>query len=363
MSTIYINGRFMTRKMTGEQRYAFEIVVALDKILCCSDNTFHEWKLIVPGRILPQYSSYSFKKIKVYTKSFLRGHLWEQVELPLLAGKELLLNFCDMAPVVKKNQIVTIHDMILKTYPQNYSKLFLWWHLTVFYLLRHRVKQFCTVSAFSKQEISHYMHIPENNIEIVSPAAFTNKFLDNIDKKNISSDLSLPDRYIMATGSLSQHKNFIRLAMTAEFLAEKNISLVVAGMSDHNIFSNSNVQKTKNIIYLGYISNDDLVHIYRNAICFVMPSLYEGFGIPPLEAMSCGCPVAASNIEALKEVCGDAAVYFNPFSEEDILQKLLLLIDDERLRKTLIDKGYTRVKQYSWYKSAEKLIEIVYNNI
>lgn len=353
----------MTKKMTGEQRYAFELVKALDVSLCCSNNMSHEWKLIVPGRILPQYLEYSFKKIKVYTKSFLGGHLWEQIELPLLAGKELLLNFCDMAPVIKKNQVVTIHDMILKTYPQNYSKLFSWWHLIVFYLLRYRVRQFCTVSAFSRQEISRYLHIPKNKIEIISPAAFQSHYVGNIDKQDISLGISLPDRYIMAIGSLSQHKNFLRLTKTAEVLAKRNISLIVAGMSNNSIFSNSRLKKTKNIIYLGYVSDDDLVHIYRNAICFVMPSLYEGFGIPPLEAMSCGCPVAASDISALKEVCGEAAVYFDPFLEEDILQKILWLIDDCRLRNTLIAKGYMQAKKYSWHKSAEKLIEIVYNNI
>lgn len=358
MSTIYINGRFMTKQITGEQRYAFELIKAMDMLLCRLEDNMNEWKLIVPGKILPQYKTYSFSRIKLQEGSMFRGHLWEQIELPWITGGNLLLNFCDMAPILKRNQMVTIHDMILKTYPENYSKMFRWWHLLVFNFLSCNTKQFFTVSQFSKKELCHHLGISPDKIAVIQPASFEGErhsVMAEHMPKNMQKILS--GKYVLAIGSMSGHKNFARLAHAMQLIDDAGIKLVVAGMSNCNIFANAVQERADNIVYTGYVSDSELAYLYKHASCFVLPSLYEGFGIPPIEAMRYGCPVAVSDIEVMHEVCGNAAIYFDPLDVEDIAAKILLLLKDSRLRENLINSGYKQSGKFKWEKSAGKVLK------
>ena len=121
------------------------------------------------------------------------------------------------------------------------------------------------------------------------------------------------------------------------------------------------VQGEQDIIFTGYLPDAELVGVYSNALVFVYPSLYEGFGIPPLEAMHCGCPTIVSDTSSLPEVCADASYFVNPEKPEEIAAALKILSGDEKLRKNLIQKGYARDKEFNWKNSAEKLAGIINN--
>ena len=143
-------------------------------------------------------------------------------------------------------------------------------------------------------------------------------------------------------------------------VVKKDLKLVLAGAPgwrNKKIMALINIEK-ENIYYLGYVSNQELAFLYNLATLFVFPSLYEGFGLPPLEAVACGCPVVVSNVSALPEICGDAAYYINPYNIDSIAEGIRKLLDDKDLRGELIKKGLERAKTFSWDKSAREHLEV-----
>jgi glycosyltransferase involved in cell wall biosynthesis len=139
--------------------------------------------------------------------------------------------------------------------------------------------------------------------------------------------------------------------------------LVLVGGYNKNVFAKTNLfELSKNrddIVFTGYLSDEKLVEYYNKASLFVFPSFFEGFGIPPLEAMACGCPCVVSNVASLPEVCGDSAYYVNPYDIEDIARGIETVLSDEKLREDLIKKGFENIKRFSWEESAKKIVQII----
>jgi glycosyltransferase involved in cell wall biosynthesis len=174
---------------------------------------------------------------------------------------------------------------------------------------------------------------------------------------------SLPEHFIFFTGSLEPRKNLKNLIQAYSGLDKrirKDIKLVLAGFKGwQNKEIMALLRKVKSdVFYLGYVSDAALRDLYNLATLFVYPSFYEGFGLPPLEAMACGCPVVVSNAASLPEVCGGAAYYVDPYNIESIAEGIHKVLTDEALRQSLIEKGLERAKLFSWEKSAKKHIEV-----
>jgi len=138
----------------------------------------------------------------------------------------------------------------------------------------------------------------------------------------------------------------------------KNYKLLIIG-EEYKIFRKEKIKLEENIIFTGYLSDDELIKTYKTSSLFVYPSFYEGFGIPPLEAMACGCPCVVSNAASLPEVCGDSAYYVNPYDIEDIARGIETVLSDEKLRKDLVKKGFENIKRFSWQISAKEVLEIM----
>lgn len=361
MNEFCINGRFLTQKITGEQRYAIEMVKALDSIV---DKN---WSILVPNDKI--INKLDLKNIQIKQVGLLKGHLWEQLEVPYYSKGKCLINFCDMAPIIKSNQIVFIHDMQILSHPEHYTFKFRKWHEFVEKKLVHKVVSIFTVSSFSKHEIMKYWHVPSEKISVLpcacSPELQKNVFLKDFLAKN---KINHSKKILLAVSSMQRNKNFSGIIKSLQYLDTNRVELIIAGGINRKLFSIDNTDlkninsKFNNIKFVGYVSDEELITLYKFADCFIFPSFYEGFGIPPIEAMYNGCPVVVSNTSALPETCGNAALYCNPYDPKDIATKINLILNNNDLAEKYSMLGLNKVKEYSWVKNAEKFYSFIQRN-
>jgi glycosyltransferase involved in cell wall biosynthesis len=356
MKRIVINGRFLTQRITGVQRFALELVKVLDKLLEIDDIRLRfELVIMTPQNII---NDINLKNIKVIPVGKLKGHLWEQFELPFYSRHGFLVNLCNTGPLLKRKQIVTIHDAAVYSRPEGFTKAFIYWYKLLFKILSLIAYRIVTVSQFSKKELLHYLRTKPNRIRVVSEGwehiQEKHSDLNVFQKHNIS-----PKKYILAVSSLNPNKNFQGIVKAIECLGDIGTDIVIAGGTNPKIFSSSNDSLPNSVKYIGYVTDEELKALYEGAIGFIYPSFYEGFGLPPLEAMACGCPVIVSNIASLPEVCGDAALYVDPYNPKDIATKIRILLSDDNLREELSRKGLERAKLFSWEKCAKEIIKII----
>lgn len=278
-------------------------------------------------------------------------------------------------PVRVKKRIVTIHDVfhlafkdLYNLFERSYAKL----------LINSAVRfsdLIITVSQFSKSEILKYTKVKEDKIKVIYNGVDTKRFKVYPEEKKIriKNKYNLPDKFLFFVGNVKPHKNLKGLLRTFERIIgeEKDIFLVITGKKEGFIKGDKEIFKILNnrylkdrVIFTGYVSNEDLPLLYNLADIFVFPSLYEGFGLPPLEAMACGCPSIVSKITPLMEICGDAVYYVDPYDVEDMAKGIMKVLKDNNLREEMKRKGYERVNNFSWEKSAIehlKLINEIFN--
>ena len=342
---LYINGRFLTQPLTGVNRFAYELTCALiqqgvDIIVVCPQK-----ELI---------SDYDISQFTIIKFGFGTSHVWEQFSLPFFfvgKGDYLLLNFTGAGPIAISNKIITIHDLAFLENPSWYSKSYVILYKFLTPLSAKTSKRILTVSEFSKKEIINKLGINSEKIEVIYNAA------TKCESENKSILSNVPERFLLAVSSIDPRKNFERLVRVFSHLCDYN--LVVVG-SGYRSFSGVNIKTdSKNIYFLGRVSDAELTSLYKKAMAFIYPSLYEGFGIPPIEAMSYGCPVIVSDIDVLHEVCGDAALYINQYDEIDIKNKIKEICFNPSLREELREKGYKNISRFSWVNSANKIKKIL----
>ncbi|MEP6611060.1 MAG: glycosyltransferase family 1 protein [Mucilaginibacter sp.] len=346
---IYINARFFSQKLTGVQRFAINISIALSKLR--DDVCF-----LAPPDITENDTTLKLKILKIGKRS---GPLWEQIDLPLFLKKRsnpLLINLGSTAPIFYKNQIVSHHDITFIKYPQSFSKSFRAYYSFLVPKMLKKSKLFITVSEFSKKEISGYFNYPAKKIHVI-PNAIDQKFHPApIKTKN-------KKKYLLAVSSPNYHKNFERM-IEAFFLADlgDSIELKIVGSQESNFTRSDLMTKmTDNpgIKFLGHISDDQLISLYQNASVFIFPSLYEGFGIPPLEAQACGCPVISSNRASMPEVLKDSVLYFDPEDVNAISTLIKVVLNEHKVSANLIEAGIKNASRYSWIDSASKLNNLI----
>lgn len=339
---------------------AMEVVKSLDDLV--ADGAIHpdcSFMILAPKNIKQQLS---LRHIPIKQVGRLTGHAWEQVELPLYSSGSLLLNLCGPAPLLKRKQIVTIHDAAVFANSENFSAKFTAWYRFLFRSLKYRSKKWITVSQFSKDELQKYVNVREQNISVHHLG------VDHMEKTQ--SDPHILEKhgltgggYILAVSSKSPNKNFGAIIQSLELLQSENFQCVIVGGANHPVFQagNSEVTASSSVKFVGYVTDEELKALYEHAACFVFPSFYEGFGLPPVEAMACGCPVVASGSASIPEVCGTSALYCNPYEAEDIADKLKLLLNNEALRQQLRQTGLEHAARYRWRKTASGICTDIEN--
>lgn len=365
---IGIDARFYNESGVG--RYIRNLLVHLQKI-----DSKNEYFIFL---LEPDYATLKFhKNFHKALANFAWYGFAEQFKFPQLLNKYKL----DLAhfphfnvPIFYTGKfVVTIHDLI----HQHHSMQ----RVTTLNPFTFKIKQIGYRKVF-KNAITKSCKIvaPSNSVRklleeewnvnsgkvVVTPEAVDNKLitaaetLTKIKSKEILNKFGVKAPYIFYIGNAHPHKNIEGLIKAFLKLRDRHTSLyLVLSGADHYFWQRVKDEfNFKDILYTGFVTDEELVALYKNAACFVMPSFEEGFGIPVLEAFSCGCPVISSNAGSLEEVGGNAALYFNPASPDDIVDKISQVLSSKALRKDLISKGQSRVKDFSWEKLTKQTLEV-----
>lgn len=370
IKTIGIDARLYGPVSKGLGRYIKEV---LDRVL--NMDKYNSYVVFLSPESYKAFSSGNPKVKKVLVRARWYS-LQEQIVMPFLIWREKI----DLMHVPHFNApffcpakfVVTIHDLILTKFPsQRASTLSPLLYKIKDYFYRLIIKKalsssekIISVSEFTKQDIIEQFKINPDKIIVTYEAvsrAIEDK--DKKDDKEIILGYNIDTPYLLYVGNAYPHKNLEALIRNFSVLKEEkpNISLVLVGKEDYfykRLKTFVKQKKISKIIFCGFIPDDKLGAIYRQALAYVFPSRYEGFGLPPLEAMTHDCPVLSSNQASMPEILGSAALYFNPANKEEMISKLKMLIDDKDLRDKLIIQGREQIKLYSWRKCAEQTMSV-----
>ncbi len=333
ISRVLVNTRTLNLPLSGVQRYASELL----------ERFGPEVK-----RVSPQAWS-----------SGVRGHAWEQLILPRKLGNRLLWSPANTGPLAACRQVVTIHDMAPLDHPEWFTPRFSVWYRYLIPRLARRIQGVIAVSKFTKRRLIEVTGVSEHKVTVVPngvDSRFSPHAREGIDQAIRS--LGIPtSRYVLSLGTLEPRKNLSRLLEAWSRIADQlpdDVWLVLAGgTGSRHIFTEAGTERSPPRTYLlGHVDDEYLPVLYSGALIFVFPSLYEGFGLPPLEAMACGTPVVTSNAASLPEVVGDAAVLIDPCDVCSLAQGIRRLVKDQGLRERLGDRGLKRAKQFTWDRTA-----------
>lgn len=288
---------------------------------------------------------------------------WTQFALPmelLLRGSQMNVFFTPShyAPrFAKIPTVISVMDLSYLHFPHLFKQKDLyqlknWTHYSV-----KNASKILTISRASKDDIIKHYKIKSENIIVTYPGIKPNKEMKS------TKELPIKDKYILFVGTLQPRKNIERLIEAFSQISHKKVVLVIVGkkgwLFDSILQAPEKYNVEKRVHFMDFVSDEQLKVLYENAEFFILPSLYEGFGLPVLEAMQYGCPVITSNISSLPEVGGDAALYVNPEDTKDLAKKMEQLLENEKLKKELIKKGYQQVKKFSWEKTATQTLRIL----
>lgn len=350
-SAVYVNGRFLAQPVTGVQRFAAEALRALDR--AWPDGWPPLRVLLPPGRLAEPPP---LPAERCHPVGRRRGHAWEQMELPLHARGGLLVSLCNTAPMLLRNQLVVIHDVGVRAVPAAYSASFRAWYRTMHRVLAHRARRIATVSRFSRGELAHWLGLPPESVAVL-PEGGDHMLRADADDGVLARHGLESGGYVLAVGSLAAHKNLAALTPAAHMLQARGCKLAIVGRAGARSFAGSGPVALPGATYLGAVSDHELRALYAHAACFAFPSLYEGFGLPPLEAMTCGCPVVAGTAEAVAEICGDAALYGR--SADAIAAAIACVLDRPGLATGLRERGQKRAHDLTWDRAAAGLLAAV----
>lgn len=296
---------------------------------------------------------------------------WEQTCLPYLLLKnriDLLHSPGYVSPLLSSvPSVVTIPDVIALLFPRLCRRSNYLYYKMLLPPAAKKARRIITLSQNSKRDIVNNLNVPSEKVDVVAMGVHRsfNRIDDAAKLEGIRAKYAVGDRMILFVGNLEPKKNIERIIEAFHVLKrDRGIEhkLVIAGKKGwkySGIFDAvDKLQLSGDVRFLGYVPREDLPPLYNTADVFVFPSLYEGFGIPPLEAMACGTPVVTSNVSALPEVVGDAAIFVDPGNVGEIAEGIFRVISDGDLRKGLAAKGLKRAKLYSWEKVIDKTRKI-----
>ena len=338
---VIINGKFLSQKITGVQRYARETLNRLDSLV---ENLDIELAIAEDAKDIP-----NLKNIKKKILSGKASVFWEQIKLPIYIKKQnaIGVHLCHVAPIIKPD-IVCIHDANVLRNPQWFTKALVIWYGLIHSACALRAKKILTVSNFSKKELQAIFKIKDSRIENIGSGWQHIERIpyaeDTLERYNLKSK-----SFYFSLGTQAPHKNMKWIYQCAR--SNPNETFVLSGSFYNKVFKKTTESLPPNVRYLGYLSDSDVKTLMKECKAFLFPSLYEGFGLPPLEALSMGTTIFASDIPIMREIFEDSVNYIDIHSQNYSLQSGF---------PNGSDKKASILGKYNWQFVAEKILKTLH---
>ncbi|MEM8654408.1 MAG: glycosyltransferase family 1 protein [Pseudomonadota bacterium] len=353
--TLYVNGRFLTQPLSGVQRYARELLGAFDTLLAQDPQPV---EVLAPHPVtVPDW-----RVLRVRVVRGGQGHLWEQGALARAAQGGTLLSLGNSGPLWHRDHVLCLHDANLYEIPEAFAFRYRVAHRLLRPRLARRARLLLTVSRHSAQALSHHLGVPAARFHILSNSA--EHVLRWPARADVPAQYGLTSGgYLLTVGNQSPNKNVAALIAAHGQAGEAVPPLVCVGGAVSGVAA-TGLGRSSRVRLLGRVPDADLRGLYEGAAGFVFPSLYEGFGIPPLEAMQLGVPVLCARSGAMPEVLGQGPQWFDPRDETDMvaaLQRFARLSQTDREAMRVM--GRAVAAQYRWRGTAERLQGVVLGHV
>jgi glycosyltransferase involved in cell wall biosynthesis len=367
---IAVNCCYYGEKSGGIGEYIYNLVTHLTDLNKESKFIFYVskddekfWQKTMPANL--RYKLFPFARNQKIKRALFQNKFWKAEE-----KKEKFdvfhSPFFHVPTVIKCPMVMTVHDLRFRRYPKSYP-FFRYQYIK--YAFRKSIKRcetIITVSEFTKKEILKYYRIKSTKISVIHEAINENKFTPHnislLDDDILHKYEIGKDKFILSVGHLEPRKNYLNLFQAYLELKKANkinCKLIIVGKKNYKYKQELKIiNREEDIIYLEFVSREVLLALYNQALCLVFPSIYEGFGFPPLEAAAMNTPSVVSNTSCIPEICGKGALYFDPFDIEDIKDKLERMFTDRKLRNEVIIKASKNLKSYSWEATARKTFKV-----
>jgi len=351
-----INGKFLAAQPTGVHRVAKELIHQIAR---------HKEELTTlfgapPTILAPRNAALGEAPADLPARcdSVLTGQLWEQIELPIRARNTLLLSFCNLAPLLHSASIPMLHDAQTFSTPQSYSRAFRSFYRLIQPAIGARALRVLTVSEYSRAELVRYGIAPAERIRVIHNGVDHGQLLTP-DQSIVARLGLMPGRYVLALASTQTHKNIRVLLEAFSKHSLPGLKLVLFGSAGPAQFAAAGMNTSESVVFTGRVSDSELTALMETALCFAMPSITEGFGLPPLEAMALGCPAVVSPCGALPEVCGGGALYVASDRADLWRETFAQLSGNPRLRLDMVGRGLRQASIMTWSRAGDQLMEVL----